>query len=604
MTLQSNSFFACDALSLLERLPSDAVTLAYLNPPWDANSWQKSYPRDTPEWSDEQYASYLSKIVQQVRRLLTNDGSLFLHWSPMSLLDVRLLINQAFSDQPKYEITLQRKRLGNLASKGPKMDSEFLLVYSKANDFIYNPLFRPLSSEDQSPYKFSDDRGLYRLGELTSPFDRPQARFSWRGHQPPVKRSWRYSLSKLDALEQDGRIQFSTSAGIPRIKQYLADSPGIEVGTTWTDIPSIIPGQEREEYSTQTPLALMERIIQLASNTGNQVLDPFCGSGTTLIAAHSLRRSWCGAEVSEEAQQIVQDRLRTEFALQAEKDYVFCAEDEVLQRPIVCLSYRDVILSIAEIAVLQKETIALTDHLLSLKKLMNISELEGDRVETAIEQMQHWITTSVANQSKSLESYIDVVCAWLTGWERLDVASQSFLPQAELLFESIARNSGQDYSPFIIQYCRALENELLTKVFIAYTDDLYHRCGDVRKFLAKDIEDLKTERFAKSLVRRENAYTLGEMNFNMSLLKVNGQTLGGSPLLQDFRNFAVRYFGERIVDKQYLDQLDRINKDFRCKAAHPYVLDSEIAERCRDQVRSCLNELILNYKGTASGSGS
>ena len=78
----------------------------------------------------------------------------------------------------------------------------------------------------------------------------------------------------------------------------------------------------------------------------------------------------------------------------------------------------------------------------------------------------------------------------------------------------------------------------------------------------------------------------------------------GSPLLQDFRNFAVRYFGERIVDKQYLDQLDRINKDFRCKAAHPYVLDSEIAERCRDQVRSCLNELILNYKGTASGSGS
>ena len=556
MTLQSNSFFACGALSLLERLQSDAVTLAYLNPLQDTNSWQKYYPGDTPVWSNEQYASNLSKIVQQLQRLLTNDGSFFLHWSPMSPLDIRLLVNQAFSDQPKYEITLQRKRLGNKTSKGPKLESELLLVYSKTNNFIYNPIFLPPSPEEQSTYKFSDDRGLYRLGELTSPFDRPQARFSWRGHQPPAKRSWRYSLSKLDALEQDDRIKFLKSSGFPRIKQYLTDSPGIEIGTVWTDIPSAIPKHERGEYTTQTPLALMERVIQLASNTGNQILDPFCGSGTTLIAAHSLGRSWCGAAASAKAQQIVQDRLKAAFALQAERDYFFLAEDEVLQLPIIYSSYRNVILSTAGIATLQNEMIALTNHILSLKKLMNISELEGDHVEIAIKQMQHWITESIANQSKSLESYIDVVCTWLTGWERLDAASQSFLPQAELLFESISRTCGQDYSPFIIQYCRALENELLTKVFIAYTDDLYGRREDVIEFLANDCMNRKTEKFAKSLVRRENAYTLGEMNFIMSLLKANGQTLGSSPLLQDFRNFAVRYFGERIVDKQYLDQIN------------------------------------------------
>lgn len=235
---------------------------------------------------------------------------------------------------------------------------------------------------------------------------------------------------------------------------------------------------------------------------------------------------------------------------------------------------------------------------------MNIGEDDEERVEKAIKQMQHWITTTVANQSKSADSYIGVVCSWLTGWEQLDKASQSFLPQAELLFESIARTNGEDYSPFIIQYCRALENELLTKLFAAYTDDLHSRNPDVNGFLAKDIIDKKTGRFAKAVQKRESAYTLGDMNFNMGLMKEGGQTLGSSALLKDFRSFAVRYFSERIVEKTYLDQIDRINKDFRCKAAHPNVLDSKVAQHCRDQVRACLNELILNYKGGASSAES
>ncbi|MBP9604674.1 MAG: hypothetical protein KBE53_11415 [Chromatiaceae bacterium] len=90
----------------------------------------------------------------------------------------------------------------------------------------------------------------------------------------------------------------------------------------------------------------------------------------------------------------------------------------------------------------------------------------------------------------------------------------------------------------------------------------------------------------------------------MGLMKEGGQTLGSSTLLKDFRSFAVRYFSERIVDKSYLDQIDRINNDFRCKAAHPNVLDSEVAQHCRDQVRTCLNELIINYKGGASSTAS
>lgn len=604
MNFETNSLFACDALILLERLPSEVVTLAYLDPPWNTGSglaWNTAKSRELP---DEQYAVYLSKIVQQVRRILIDEGSLFVHWSPMSPLDVRLVMNQAFGDQPKYEITWRMKRLGNFARKGLKVDNEFILVYSKADAPIFNRVFRPLSSEEKSRYHLKDKRGPYRAAELTVPFDRPTAQFIWRGCQPPPRRSWRFPLDKLEALAQDNRIHFPSPGGSPRLKQYLDDNPGVEIGTTWEDIPSVIPSHERTGYAIQTPLVLMERIVQLASNAGDQLLDPFCGSGTTLVAAQSLGRHWWGADSSVESHQITMDRLATTYSLEARKDYVVLTEVAVMERPVVDASYRDVIASIAEIAKLQRETSALTDHLLSLKKLMNIGEDDEERVEKAIEEMEHWITTSVANQSKSVDSYIGVVCSWLTGWERLDRASQSFLPQAELLFENIARTSGQDYSPFIIQYCRALENELLTKLFSAYTGDLHGRHQDINGFLAKEFDCDKTRKFAKSLKKRENAYTLGDMNFIMSLMKVGGQTLSTSALLQDFRSYTVCYFGERIVDKTYLDQIDRINKDFRCKAAHPYVLDSEVAQRCRDQVRACLNELILNYKGGESSTDS
>lgn len=73
-----------------------------------------------------------------------------------------------------------------------------------------------------------------------------------------------------------------------------------------------------------------------------------------------------------------------------------------------------------------------------------------------------------------------------------------------------------------------------------------------------------------------------------------------SELLRDFRKYAVKYFGEHIVDKAYLDQIEIINRDFRCKAAHPYVLGADVAERCRQQVRSCLNEFVNSYKRTTT----
>ena len=79
------------------------------------------------------------------------------------------------------------------------------------------------------------------------------------------------------------------------------------------DIPSLNNmAKERTGYPTQKPLALYERIIAASTNEGDIVLDPFCGSGTTLLAAQRLGRRWVGVDSSPTALKTAQERLKTE----------------------------------------------------------------------------------------------------------------------------------------------------------------------------------------------------------------------------------------------------------------------------------------------------
>src|SRR5271165_2645759 len=88
------------------------------------------------------------------------------------------------------------------------------------------------------------------------------------------------------------------------------EMPGVPLQDLWTDIPPIIAGTaERLGYPTQKPLALLERIVSASSNTGDVVLDAFCGSGTALVAAQKLGRRWVGMDVSPAAVALASRRL-------------------------------------------------------------------------------------------------------------------------------------------------------------------------------------------------------------------------------------------------------------------------------------------------------
>lgn len=593
MIYDRNCLISCEALQLLERIPDNRVNLVYFDPPWGI--FNNNFNSDN---SIERLANFISKIAQQAFRILKEDGTLILRWPQNSPLDVRLLVNQVFDGQPRYGVIWNRKRLQHAKTNSPTIDYEYFLAYSRADYPTYNTVYRPLSDNEVAAYSRSDEVGSYKLLPLTTIQSRPPLQFDWRGYKLPPNNSWKYPIAKLEELAMANLIQFPTTGTLPQLKQYLDTNAGVPIGTTWDDISPHIPLRERIGFPLQTPLLLMERIITIASNDGETVLDPFCRCGTALVAAQGLGRHWIGANNSHDAVCIVNERLKKSCGLKSNDDYSLLNQEDIFSLPILSDSYRDLILEIGDIAKLQQEIKSLSDHIISLKKLMNLDEsCDEDKVEEFIEKMGNWITDSIAKQSTSLDKYISEVCSWLVGWDLLDSASQAFLPQAELLYEHITKTDSKDYSPFIIQYCRALENELLIKLFASYTIDFHSRIENVDSFLLDDLKEGKTCFFAKALRNNKCTYTLGEMNRIMSLMKSGGKTLRDSALLNDFRDFATKYFNEQIVEEKYLEQINRINADFRTKSAHPYILDVEVAQNCRRLVRSCLNELIMNYHG-------
>lgn len=243
------------------------------------------------------------------------------------------------------------------------------------------------------------------------------------------------------------------------------------------------------------------------------------------------------------------------------------------------------------------------DDLLSLfKELKNdfqqIQKLpreEDEKLFKLCQKIDNKLDDVYNREQQTIESYIDEIKRWLDLWELLDLQSQKFLPIAEFIFDELSKLKEPDYAPFVVQYCRTLENEILKKLFEAY-----HKNGlsavNTDELVKDDLEDPKTGKFAKMVKRNRVTYTLGDMNFIMALLKKGGKTLTNSPLLQHFRKFVISYFDEKIVEAEFLKDVNKLTTDFRNKAAHPYSIDINLAKDCQLLLRKSLNIFLESVR--------
>jgi site-specific DNA-methyltransferase (adenine-specific) len=188
--------------------------------------------------------------------------------------------------------------------------TDTILRYSRSAKAVYR---QPYEAHDpdyvESAYRYRDDRGAYRLLPLLNPNDdRPNLTYEFLG----VTRVWRWTRERMQKAYRDGLVVQLKPGAVPQYKKYLSESKGRTVTNCWTDIPQAA-GNEAAGYPTQKPLALLERIIAASSNEGDVVLDPFCGSGTTLHAAQKLGRRWIGIDMTPLAIGFVKRRLAEAF---------------------------------------------------------------------------------------------------------------------------------------------------------------------------------------------------------------------------------------------------------------------------------------------------
>ncbi len=302
------------------------------------------------------YLVMMSARLLELHRVLKPTGSLYLHCDPTASHYLKIILDTIVGvENYRNEITWKRTSAHNTPNRWGGVH-DVLLFYTKSNQYTWNQSY--LQYEQQyldTKYRYSDERGRYRLTDLTGAGVTRDGSSSqpWRGVNPAsLGRHWgmprevlvsivgatRFdsmtTQEKLDVLDQNGYIYWPPKGrkggiGFPQLKRYL--SGGVPIQDVITDIAPINSmAAERLGYPTQKPVALLKRIIAASSNAGDVVLDPFCGCGTAIAAAHELGRQWLGIDITYLSIDIMKQRLAGNYQLVAGTDYDVVGEPEDL----------------------------------------------------------------------------------------------------------------------------------------------------------------------------------------------------------------------------------------------------------------------------------
>jgi hypothetical protein len=211
-----------------------------------------------------------------------------------------------------------------------------------------------------------------------------------------------------------------------------------------------------------------------------------------------------------------------------------------------------------------------------------------DRIEKSIDE-------------EELEDYYVLCQSLYSNWDSLDELTRRLIPVAEYLFSSLQRYNKPDYSPVILELCRALENEFLLKIFTKYSMDVIRRKGSrLDSFLAADKASAflqnKTGMFVKALTKsartRKPEYTLGQMNTIMSLAN-DTSVVSASPLLQDFREYLEQETViSDLLNVQYIRKINDLVEKYRNPAAHPGFMTLDKAKKCKEIMPERLDYLM------------
>ena len=269
-------------------------------------------------WDKEKYLNWMYENLMAIKSIMSATASIYVHLDYHIGHYVKILLDEIFGEENfKNEIVWKRKQgnLGQTNQYGIVTDSIFYYTMSD-NYYFETPLTKEGQEEYITRFKYDDGDGRkYRLSPLVSPSYSPSLVYTYKGYNPP-KNGWSVSPETMERYEKEGRLKFPKNKNqrIER-KQYLDEWEGSPIQNLWTDIFVINPvAEERLDYSTQKPEALLERIVNASSQKSAVIADFFGGSGVTSAVANKLGRKFIHCDIGINSIQTTRDRLKADGA--------------------------------------------------------------------------------------------------------------------------------------------------------------------------------------------------------------------------------------------------------------------------------------------------
>lgn len=281
----------------------------------------------------DEFLDFLSERLVLLRELLSDRGSIYLHIDYKIGHYVKVLMDKIFGmENFRNDISRIKCNPKNFARIGYGNVKDMILFYSKSANPIWNEPYQAYDESDMErlfPKKDKNNR-RYTTVPIHAPGETLNGKSSqtFNGIFPPKGRHWRTDVETLQQWDREGLIEWS-SAGNPRKIIYADERKGKRVQDIWDYKDPQYP-----DYPTEKNMELIERIVQTSSDEGSLVLDCFCGSGTTLVAAQNNGRKWIGVDQSPLAIDVTRKRLgQQEYSLfggSSEYTYLELRKEQVM----------------------------------------------------------------------------------------------------------------------------------------------------------------------------------------------------------------------------------------------------------------------------------
>lgn len=274
-------------------------------------------------WDKERYLNWVYENLMAIKSVMSEDASIYVHLDYHIGHYVKILMDEIFGEENfRNEIVWKRSTThADAGFYGNNFDTIFF--YTKGQSYTFNTVFQDYDESYLARFTHVDPDGRkWDSGNLTAKgLQGGGYEYEYKG----VRSLWRCPKETMERLDKEGRLHFTSKGGI-RSKVYLDELSGMPSQALWTDLNAVnSQAEERVDYATQKPEALLERIIKASSNEGMLVADFFGGSGVTAAVAHKLNRRFIHGDVNINSLQTARDRLvnaGAEFEIKEVKDGV------------------------------------------------------------------------------------------------------------------------------------------------------------------------------------------------------------------------------------------------------------------------------------------